>query len=335
MQIVNTPSLPVLANASLPAHLAAAIGRPSSVMAAALTGLSTGSALRLVANQGRFRIKDGSTETVLPDLYLDVVIVGALPGVTKSFYVTAYKPGDEKENKQPDCSSLLGDVPDSNVPNKQSTNCAACPQNQWGSKISPSGKEIKACSDYRRIALVSTDDPETVYQANIPPASIKAWGKYIKELSMRGVDVTMVVTRLSLQEHEWVFNFAGFTNAETFEATRPLLDSSTVNEVLGTLGRTSAPALAAPASAPALAAPTPVQVAPAPAPAPAPVQVAPAPATEAEAPRGFGKKGRAATAAQVAAPAAAPAATVVTASAGGLDALKAELGALIGGAADL
>ena len=314
-------NLPTLSNAQLPSFLATAMKQPSAVMAAAMTGLSTGGAVRLVANQGRFRIKDGAAETVLPDLYLDTIIVGALAGVTKSFYATAYKPGDEKDNKQPDCSSLLGDVPDANSPSKQAASCANCPQNVWGSKISPTGTEIKACSDYRRIALVSADDPETIYQANIPPASIKPWGKYLKELKIRGVDVSLVKTRISLQEHTWVFAFAGFIDEEQYNAVQTL----SVDDALGLMGRPNASvtAIAAPVAAPVIAAPAPAPVAP----PPPPVVEAPAAET-----RGFGKKKGAAPAAAAPAPAPsmAPAAPISVAPAGsGLDALAAELGNLI------
>lgn len=317
--IMATNNLPALATAQLPAFLAAAMQNRSTNQAL-LTGLSTaGSVLRLVANQGRFRIKDGGTETILPDLYLDTIIIGGVPGATRAFYATAYKPSDEKENKQPDCASLRGDVPDANSPNKQAVSCAACPQNVWGSKISPTGSEIKACSEYRRIALVAADDPDTLYQANIPPASIsKSWTKYLKEMDLRGIDLAMVKTRISLQEHVWKFDYAGFINEEQLASIQRLLSSSAVDDILG-LSATpaaAAPAAAAPAPAPAPAKPKMVPAAP-----PAPTPEPPAPA------RGFGKKNGAA--------AAAPVVQNVAVPSEAMSALTAELGNLIGGAADL
>jgi hypothetical protein len=314
-------NLPALQNTQLPAHLVAAIAsKQLAVTSDALVGMTVSSAIRLVANQGRFRIKEGAVETVLPDLYLDTTIVGALPGVTKSYYAVGYNPADDKANKQPDCASLYGDVPDANSPSKQCATCAACPQNAWGSKIA-NGKEIKACSDYRRIAVIAATDPETIYQANIPPASIKNWTKYVKTLAQRGLDVSMVVTRLSLQEHMWVFDFAGCVDAEQYAAVQTLVGSPQVADVMGISGpRPSVPSLAAPVSSVAVA---PASVAaPVPTPPPAPAAVAaPAPA------KGFGKKGAAAPAA--------PASVVVAGAGNGLDDLAAELGALIGGKADL
>lgn len=326
MQTTNT--LPSIATAQMPAFLMNRAAT-SQVMAAAMTGLGGSSVLRLVANQGRFRIKDGSTETVLPDLFLDTIIIGALPGVTKTFYMTSYTVGDDKANKQPDCSSLLGDVPDANVPNKQAESCAACPQNAWGSKIS-NGKEVKACSDYRRVALVSADDPDTVYQANIPPASIKAWGNYIKELRMRGAAVDQVITRISLQEHLWTFNFAGFINEGQFNSISEQQQGTQINDILGLTNRPVAlPAPAAPA-APVVPIAAPIQAAPQAVPQPAPAAAAPA--------KGFGKKNGAGAApaapVQAVAPAA-PANVQVAAANTGLDGLANELSALLGGSPDL
>lgn len=313
-------NLPSIATSQLPAHLAAVIGQVRTVNANALVGAASG-ALRLVANQGRWRIKDGSSEIVLPDLTLDTIVVGALPGITKNFYAKAYVPGAEN-NDEPDCHSLKGDVPDADCPNKQCDSCAACPQNAWGSKVTPAGVDIKACSDYRRTAMIAADDPETVYQASVPPASIKDWIKYTKELENRGVDVSMVITRLSLDEHKWVFAFAGFASAEQYEAVKELVGSPKVDMVLGLTGVPKAPKPVA------IAAPKPTVVVPPPAPAPVAAPAA-APA------KGFGKKGNGAAAAAPVAPPVAPAGSVSVSSGGGLEGLAAELGNLIGGAADM
>lgn len=324
-------NLTTAVSAQLPAHLAAVIGKGGGVSAAALSGVAS-SALRLVANQGRWRIKEGSTESVLPTLTLDVIIVGAVPGSTKSYYATAYNASDEKDAKQPDCSSLYGDVPDPGCPSPQASSCAACPQNQWGSKIA-NGKEVKACSDYRRVALVAASDTDTMYQANIPPASIKFWIKYVKELNMRGLDVSHVITRLSLQDHLWQFERVDYVSAEQFAVTGGLQDTPMMQEVLGTSLRSPVVVTAA------LRAPTPAPAIAAPAPAPAPVEKA----VQANPARGFGKPTPApAPAMQVvpqptveqAAVAAQPAVTVAAPGAG-LDSLTAELGALIGGAPDV
>lgn len=318
-------NLPTIANFTLPAHLAAAIKSGQKLVSSQVAvGLSSGGAIRLVANQGRFRIKDGSAETVLQDLFLDTIIVGGVPGYTKLFYAKPFVPGADNA-EEPDCASLLGDAPDTGVKSPQSASCASCPKNQWGSKISPTGSEIKACSDYRRLAIIASDDPDTVYQANIPPASIKALGKYVKELDMRGLDLSMVITRISLKEHEWQFTFAGPVSEEQYNAVLELAGSPKVQTVLGLTGRTAIAALPAPAAeAPAPAAPA------APAPAPAPAAEAPAAPAEAAPAKGFGKRGRTAAAAPAAAPAA-PAAVVAPANAG-LEALANELGNLIGGA---
>jgi hypothetical protein len=135
----------------------------------------------------------------------------------------------------------------------------------------------------------------------------------------------MVVTRLTLDDHKWVFAFNGFANAEQYAAVQELAGSPAVEDVLGTLGRKPTPA----------ALPAPAQQAAAPAPAPTPA-AAPAPAPEPATPaKGFGKKKGAAAAAAVTQPAQAAATVVVAGASSGLDSLAAELGNLINGAADV
>ena len=144
---------------------------------------------------------------------------------------------------------------------------------------------------------------------------------------MRGVDLSMVITRVSLQEHEWIFQFAGcIADADQFAAVQALLDSPKVQTVLGLIGR-PAP-VATPTPAPAIAAPAP---APTPVPAPAPVPSAPA-AEETKPAKGFGKRGRPAASASVQQPAQAAATATVAPTSAGLDSLAAELGNLISGA---
>ena len=84
-----------------------------------------------------------------------VVILRANQNLSKIFYKKAYKEGD---NEAPDCYSMDGERPDSSIKEPQSKTCAACPQAAWGSKISDDGRELKACQDSRRLAVVPCND---------------------------------------------------------------------------------------------------------------------------------------------------------------------------------
>jgi len=84
-----------------------------------------------------------------------VIILKANKNLSKIFYKKSYEEGD---NDNPDCFSLDGERPDSSIKEPQSKTCAACPQSVWGSKISDTGKELKACQDSRRLVVVPCND---------------------------------------------------------------------------------------------------------------------------------------------------------------------------------
>jgi hypothetical protein len=156
--------------------------------------------------------------------------------------------------------------------------CASCPQNAWGSKVTPQGQEIKACADLKRLAVVSTDDPSgPIYLLAVTPAALKGLNQYQKELSVRGIPPEIVKTRVSFDTDasfpKLKFTFGGFIEADTQAIVDKLFGADEVKEVTGESARPVAavPQIAAPQAAPrpAVRAAVPVEE-PAPAPAPAP-----------------------------------------------------------------
>jgi hypothetical protein len=301
----------VPANIQVPAHLAARIGSPSLLAQSMAGGLGSGgeSIPRISIKGARFRIVEGDTETVLDSTTIDVVIVGANPRLSKTWYAKAWTP--DSEPQAPDCFSLDGIGPDPQSTSPQNDLCASCPQNAWGSKVTPQGQQIKACSDKKRLAVVSADDPTgPVYLLEVTPAALKGLNQYQKELAMRGIAPEIVRTRISFDTDasfpKLKFGFGGFNDADGQAAVDPLFDSAQVKEITGEVLRqaVAVPKIAAPAPV----APKPAVVEAAPAPVP-PVEEQPAPAK-----RGFGAPKKAAAPASVA-KAAAPAATVTSAAA--------------------
>ena len=278
-------------NAAVPAHIAARLGNLSPMMQAALANLSGESVPRLKLEQGRWRIREGGDEIMLDTLHADVIVVGLMPVESKTFYAKAYVPGQEPA--APDCASIRGDKPDAGSTSPQSATCATCPQNVWGSKITPQGTETKACSDTRRLAVVSADDPSgTVYLLSVPAASLKNFKAYMKQLAVRGYSIDLVVTRLTAGTANYPlyeFNAMNFIDEEQ-SASVAELASLQIDGVLGVAGLPTQAMLPAPAP----------QVAPAPPPAPAPQVEAPA------AKKGFGGK-KTTAAAPAPTPASAPA----------------------------
>jgi hypothetical protein len=242
---------------------------------------------------------------------IDVVVVGANPRLSKTWYAKAWTP--DSEPAAPECFSLDGVSPDPQSTQPQNDLCASCPQNAWGSKVTQQGQQIKACSDKKRLAVVSADDPTgPVYLLEVTPAALKGLNQYQKELAHRGIAPEIVRTRVSFDTDasfpKLKFGFGGFNEADAQEAVDPLFGSAQVKEITGETTRQ-------PVAVPQLAA-APAPVAPKPAVKVAEPQPAPTPAEPPAAPkRGFGATKQAAPkAAAPAAPAAAPAAPMAAAA---------------------
>lgn len=320
------------ANVQVPAHLAGRVGVPSALASSIVGGIGGGASYPRISIKGsRFRIIEGDTETVLDSLTIDVVIVGANPRLSKTYYAKQWTPDAEPE--APDCQSLDGIAPDPESTSPQNDLCASCPQNAWGSKINPTtGQEIKACADQKRLAVVAADDPTgPIYLLQVTPAALKGLNQYQKELTVRGIPPEIVKTRVTFDTDASFpllkFGFGGFLDADVQSHVDTLFGSSEVKEITGETPRqaVAVPAIAAPKpAAVAVAAPKPVVK------EPEPVAAAPAPAP-APAKRGFGaaKSTTKAKAAPAAVPAKAAAAAPAAAAAAAVS-LADEIAALVG-----
>ena len=294
-------------NVTIPAHLAARIGAPSVLAQSVMAGLGGGPAYPKISIKGsRFRIKEGSTETVLNTLELEVVIVGANPRLSKTWYAAKWDPNAEAS--APNCYSLDGVSPAADAEDPQNDLCASCPKNAWGSAVADNGQQLKACRDHKRLAVVAADDASgPVYLLEVTPAALKGLNQYQRELTMRGIPAEVVKTKVTFDTDasfpKLKFGFGGFLDADTQAVVDGLFGTPEVLEVTGeATGSAPAPA---PAPKPQPVAPKPVAVVAPPPPAPAP---APTPAAEAAPRRGFGASKPAAPVADapVAAPAPAP-----------------------------
>lgn len=132
---------------------------------------------------------------------IDVIIVHALPKVSRVFYAGAYDPNAKPT--LPDCWSNDGDKPEAGAGNKQFSNCAGCPKNVVGSGTNGKGR---ACRYQRRIAVMLPDDPSgEVYQFNVPAKSLFGKGvsnvhpfeSYIRYLLANHESPDTVVTNIS------------------------------------------------------------------------------------------------------------------------------------------
>ena len=193
--------------AGLPAHL-------QGFTSTAGTNMTVGGAMfnRIGLKGSRFRlIVAGQEELIVEDNYLDVIIVGASPKVSRMYYEGVYIAG---EKKPPTCYSSDGVPPNADVAVKQSTKCQTCPQNVIGSRVSPEGKKGRACGYFKRLVTVLPSDPSklfrletkgmTIFSDGQPKANKFSLADYAAKLKNRGVDPSNLITRLSFNTDESV-----------------------------------------------------------------------------------------------------------------------------------
>jgi len=223
-----------------------------------------------------------------------VIMLKAKPQLSKIYYAKQYEDGDDSA---PDCFSMDGVTPDRSVKTPQCGTCAACPMNAWGSKITEAGKETKACSDSRRLAVVPANDIRNealggAMLLRVPAASLANLANYDAMLKKANAAYYGIVTRIGFDSDaafpKLTFTYDGPAteqlNASHAEAIIEMRKSDQITRILdeqvvGEHSAVPAAAAPAPAPAPAAAAVAPIVVPePAPAPAPEPAAVAPAPA---------------------------------------------------------
>jgi hypothetical protein len=250
-------------NVAVPAHL-----RNRGVRVALTDniagGLTTGGAFpKISIKASRFRIVKDGTESVLPVITLPTVVVGGNPRVSKLFYAAEFD--GNAEATAPDCYSLDGIKPAGDSKNMQASLCATCPKNAWGSKITQQGKEVKACSDKKRLAVAAADDPEgDLYLLEVTPAAFKDFANYIKQLQMRGIALETVVTNIGFDPSasfpKLTFGFGGFLSEDQQNAVDSRLDDPIIQEITGEATSKAVEVAPAPAPKAAKSAPAPVEV---------------------------------------------------------------------------
>jgi hypothetical protein len=158
-------------------------------------------------NGNRFALVDAAgVRFPLQTMHLDCVIIDINQNMSKVYWGDApYDPNDD-DRGPPICFSDNGIGPSTNSTEPQSTTCSTCSHNAWGSAVNEkTGKNRKACSDRKKVALVAIGDQAGLcYQMQIPPASLKAFLKYSGQLQAmeapgagRKADFDDVVTRVT------------------------------------------------------------------------------------------------------------------------------------------
>lgn len=219
----------------LPAHLSKFADIGFSLNESIVGGMSSGGHPSIGIKQAKFRLREGANEEVVQSFTLDVIIVNANKHLSKVFYLGAYT---GEEGKAPDCFSDNGIAPSAQAQNPQSASCAMCPHNAWGSKISPSGAKIKACSDYKKLAVVLADDPErNVYELRIPGASLKELNVIMTKLIQNRVPIPAIVFQLSFDAQvdypKIVFKPLSYVDERQAQIVEGWINSAEAKQVVG------------------------------------------------------------------------------------------------------
>ena len=191
-------------------NTAVAVGGKRELSDLAKSLASSSTSRRISTKNSVFRrIINGEEVGKITGREFNVIIVNALPKVSRMFYKEKYDP--KKDATLPDCWSNLGDKPDAKAANKQADSCLECPQNIKGSGENGG----RACRFQRRVAILLEGDASgDLYQFNIPGASLFGKGtgnvhpfeSYIKYLVANGESPDTVVTQIAFD-----------TNAESME----------------------------------------------------------------------------------------------------------------------
>ena len=226
----------------------------------AAAGISTGYPARIKLSGTKFALVDGNGEEkpyppskmiIGPDenQYIPMVVLKAKKALQKSWYLKKYDPNAELA-QGPDCFSTDSERPDPSSPIKQCDTCAMCPHNAFGSGTDQNGNATKgkACSDSKILAVFVPNFG--VHSFKIPPASLKNFGLYVKQLSVNGIPLgtvkTLVGFDLAMSYPVLVFKFGGFLKQEHLPELEKLSLSLEVDEIIGGKPAVSAPALPAP-----------------------------------------------------------------------------------------
>jgi hypothetical protein len=189
-----------------------------------------------------FRLPDGRSQRheqngfAMP--FLDVVLVEGSPLLSKTYYEKGFDPN---EFTRPDCWSLDSVKPDPSSPKLQAPTCAMCPQNMFGSRVTPAGKKAKACSDYRRVVVLLPhqigSDQATPMALRVPQSSLKNLKAHGDLLANYGVNVKACITRLSFTNEAFpqlLFTYVNILTEPQWDWVAALSQSTLVQGMVNT-----------------------------------------------------------------------------------------------------
>lgn len=233
--------------ADVPAHIRNLVaGAARQMNEDAIAGISTGMPPRVKLSGKQFTIVDGNANEIpFPPAQMvqmsqdgavgmPVIFLKARKAYHKQWFATAFNPNAEAQ--APDCYSLDGERPDPHSLAKQSDSCAACKQNAFGSGKDQQGNATagKACTDNKIMAAFVPGFG--VNQFKIPPASLKNFALYVKQLSAANLPLNMVKTLVGFDLKSTypvlTFAYGGVLGEAAIGKIMELVDSPETEEII-------------------------------------------------------------------------------------------------------
>lgn len=186
---------------------------------------------------------------VPPSLQLQVIMVGGNEHVSRVYYAAddAY---DAENPNAPTCWSDNGVGPSDKVPTPVSPTCAQCPNSVWGSKITAMGSKVPACAHRKKIAVLVAGAGGTVFLLDVPPASLKSFGKYMARLGGElHTDPCDVVTTLKMENKTLVFEDSMWLPQDLTAQIHAIVESGEGDRICGSEDRPHQMRLAGPTRA--------------------------------------------------------------------------------------
>lgn len=198
------------------------------------SGLGAGIAARApklgVSTDKRFTLNKDGTKTFLTDK-VRAVLVASASSITKAWYANGYTPGS---TDAPDCFSLDAKVPAPGCAQPQSTNCATCKKNAFGSNTQ-TGRG-KACADRKMVVLVWEGEPDTLMTMNFPTMSMNALKSLDIKMREANIPLQAVLVEMSFDPMFTYpvlkLNPVGFVDEATATRLMEAADSQEVAELL-------------------------------------------------------------------------------------------------------
>lgn len=186
-----------------------------------------------------------------PAMAIECVIVNASTAISKQFYESGF--AEDQQGAAPQCWSVNGLTPDPASTKKQHSSCISCPKNVFGSRISESGKEAKACQDRRRIAVIPismvgaglTGPFNGPILLQVPPTSLRELAAYANRAKSLGFGYYAVSTRigfdLNLAYPKLTFDAVRALTDDEAEAILDMASSDYVQNMVNGTGAAPAP----------------------------------------------------------------------------------------------